>query len=152
MKKSLLLIIFLVSSLQVAFAEKIPVKITPAQIITTDHDEIEVGDRINFTIVNDIYINDKLYLEKGTPIYGKVDFFHPNGWAGDNADIKLVDFKTTDINDKTVVINYPLNINGNTLKANDIKQYISWITTILIRGSEINIEPDTKVFNIFIEQ
>lgn len=153
MKKTLLIlfIILLIAS-QSANAEKIPVKIAPTQVISTHKDLIEVGDNINFEVVNDIFLNENLYIKKGTPIIGTIDFFHPNGWAGDNAEIKFVKFKTTDANNKEIIINYPLNINGNTLKANDIKQYISWVITILVRGSEINIEPDTKIFNIFITQ
>lgn len=152
-KLLLCLILILVSSMpQIVFAEKIPVKITPIEIISTNNDEIEIGDWINFAIVNDVYIDNKIYLRKGTPIIGFVDFFHPNGWAGDNAEIKFKTFKTTDKNDKTVTINYPLNISGNTMKATDIKQYISWVVTIFVRGSEIYVEPDAKIFNIFIEQ
>lgn len=153
MKKLLVLFLLFVSSMfNAAFAEKIPVRITPLQIISTNNDEIEIGDWIKFAIVNDVFVDNKLYLKKGAPIFGFVDFFHPNGWVGDNAEIKFKTFKTIGINDKPIIINYPLNINGNTARANDIKQYISWVLTTLVRGSEIYIEPDTKTFNIFIER
>lgn len=152
MKKIVLFLIIFLSVQQTVFAQKIPVRITPSQIISTKADEVEIGDWLNFVVVSDVYLNNKIYIKKGTPIIGFVDFVHPNGWAGDNAEIKFKTFKTTDINKNLITINYPLNLDGNTLKANDTKQYLSWVLTIVIRGSEIYIEPDTKVFNIFIEE
>lgn len=152
MKKILLSFLVLLSSVfQTVYAEKIPVSIAPLQAISTNYDEIETGDYITFVIVNDVYTDGKLYLKKGTPVEAFVDFFHPNGWVGDSAEIKIKTFETTDSMGKKVIINYPLDLNGYTLKANDIKQYLSWVFTSLIRGSEIYIEPDTKIFNIFIE-
>lgn len=136
---------------QAAFAEKTPVRIAPAQIISTHHDEVEVGDWIKFSTVNDVYVNEKLYIKKDTPILGAVDFFQPNGWAGDNAEIKFKKFVTTDVSGKKVNIVSPVEIKGNA-KANDIKQYVAWVLSTIIRGSEIYIEPDTKSFNIFITQ
>lgn len=152
MKKYFLLTIFLILFSHAAFAEKISVRIEPAQIISTHHDETEIGDWIEFKAVNDVYISDKLYIKKGTPVWGFVEFFHPNGWAGDSAEIQFKTFKTTDVNREKITINYPLVISGNSLKANDIKQYISWELTSFLRGSEIYIEPDKKVFNLFIER
>lgn len=153
-KLFLLLCIFMIAGIQAANAEKIPVKITPTQIISTHHDEIETGDYINFETVKDVYMNNKLYIRKNTPVIAFVDFFHPNGWVGDSAEIKINSFETLDANGKKVAINYPLDIDGNSLKANDVKQYLVRIAYVLIfvRGAEIYIEPDTKVFNIFIER
>lgn len=153
MKKILLLLLIVtLVGFQTAQAEKIPVKITPLQLISTHHDEIETGDYITFVVVNDVYANGNLYIKKGTLVDAFVDFFHPNGWAGDNAEIKINSFETTDVNGKKLTINYPIDMNGNNLKHNDIKQYLSWVFTNLIRGSEICIEPDTNIYNIFIEK
>lgn len=152
MKRFFLLSLILATSLfQAAFAEKVPVRISLSQTISTHHDEIETADYVGFVVVKDVYVDGKLFIKDGTPIVGFVDFFHPNGWAGDSAEIKIKTFETIDINDKKVVINYPLNINGCSLKSNDIRQYFSWVLTGFIRGSEIYLEPDKKSFNIFIE-
>lgn len=138
-----------------AFAEKIPVKITPIQVISTHHDELEVGDKIEFEIVNDVYKDNKLLLKKGSAITGIVDFVHPNGWFGDEANVKLINFSTADANDKKVEISYPVNIKGGIVRS-ETKQY--WIRYFfnylgfIIRGAEISVEPDTKIYNIFIEQ
>lgn len=141
------------------FAEKIPVKIAPIQIISTHHDEVEVGDKIEFEVVNDVYKNEDLLLKKGTIVTGIIDFVHPNGWFGDSANVKLLNFSATDINKKKIEISYPLNINGSRFIKLDNKFYwtrfiannISWLG-VFIRGSEILVEPDTKIYNIFIER
>lgn len=153
MKKVLLLSFILICvTIQGVFAEKIPVKITPIQVISTNHDEVEIGDWINFETVNDIYVNNELYIRKGSPILGFVEFLHPNGWGGDSAEIEFKTFETRDVNGKKNIINYPLMINGNNAKNNDMKQYIAMVFLNLIRGSEIYIEPDTRIFNLFIER
>lgn len=159
MKKFFLIFFVLTFALPV-FAQKTPVRITPTQIISTHNNEIETGDWLKFEIVNDVYINDKIYLKKQTPIYGFVDFIHPNGWAGDKAEIKIKTFETEDVNGKKVIINYPFNLKENKELVSDSKEWvIEFISEIpilsnlifVIRGSELYIEPDTKVFNIFIE-
>lgn len=157
--KKILFTCLLILFAQAAFANNIPVKITPAQIISTHHDEIELGDYINFKIVKDVYVDNKLYLKKDTPITGFVEFFHENGWAGDSAEISFNKFRTRDVNGREVIINYPLKLVGNNLKANDIKQSLALNLTIfvqqilaLIRGSEIKLEPESKIFNLFITQ
>lgn len=133
-----------------AFAEKIPVKIEPAEIISTHHDEIELGDWIKFEAVNDIYLNKELYIKKGTPVIGVVSHFHPNGWLGDSAEIKFEKFMTKTADGKKIQISYPLTIDGNSAKSNDIKTYLAYCLTFWIRGSEIKIEPDMATFNLFI--
>jgi hypothetical protein len=163
-----------------SFAEKIPVKIEPIQVISTNYDEVEVGDYINFEVVKDVYVNDDLYIKKHTHAKGLVDFVHPNGWGGDSADIVFKTFYTTDIKDKKVTISYPLEINGKAEMGNSIRRisderittvapraiphffpnfrlpYIGWgylnYVGFVIRGSEIFVEPDTTIYNIFIEQ
>lgn len=137
------------------FAEKIPVKITPMQIISTHHDEVEVGDKIEFEVVKDVYKNEKLFIKKGTTVIGIIDFIHPNGWFGDAANVKLLNFSTADVNDKKVEITYPLNIKGGIIRSENkqywIRYFLNWMGFI-IRGAEIFVEPDTKIYNIFIEK
>lgn len=154
MKKFVLLIlmIMLSSMFQSANAEKIPVKITPTQIVSTNHDEINIGDWVGFEIVNDVYLDDKLYIKKGTPIYGFVDFVHPNGWGGDCAEIKFKTFKTIDAEGKKITLNSFLDLQGKCSKGNDLKQSTAFLITGIVRGSEIYFEPDTKTFNIFLTQ
>lgn len=132
--------------------EKTPVKITPAELISTVHDGVELGDWLEFKIVSDVYKNDKLYIKKQTPIFGLVDSFHPNGWVTDNAEIKFDQFRTKDLNGNKITINYPLKIDGNAMRDDNIKRHYLKVLLTVIRGYELNIKPNQKVFNIFITQ
>lgn len=154
MKKILFLCLSILISVQSAYAEKVPVRIAPTQLISTHHDEVEIGDWIPFEIINDVYVNNKLYIAKGTPIYGFVDFFKPNGWVTDSAEIYFKKFETKDADDKKITINYPLKISYNSIKQKDIKLYFArtWRLFSFVRGAELYIEPDTTVFNLFITQ
>lgn len=164
-KKFLSVLILTIYSFLPAFAEKIPVKITPIQVISTHHDQLEVGDLIKFVTVNDVYTDDSLYIKKNTVVAGIVDFVHPNGWCGDSAEIVFKKFYTNDINNKKVCINSNLDLNGNSEMANstgtiaglNIGCYLSEIINIphvffVFRGPELRVEPDTKIYNIFIER
>lgn len=183
MTKKLIYILFICFVVTVpAFAEKIPVRITPLQVISTHHDETEIGDCIKFTTVNDVFVKDKIYIKKYTDIVGVVDHVHDNGWGGDAAEIVFKNFYTTDINNNKINFTYPLDINGNSEMASSTREvgtysavvagnslnlidslrslnyfrYINFVgknySGFILRGSEIFIEPDTKVYNIFIEK
>ena len=153
MKRNLLLILAIIAIFtSPAFAEKIPVKLTNAELLSTKHDEIEVGDLIDFKTLNDIYVEDKLYIKKGTKVVGAVDFVHNNGWGGDNAEIKVEKFILKNANGEKITINYPISINGNSETANSFKQLVLSNIFIFIRGSEIYIEPKKIHFSVFIER
>lgn len=154
MKNIISVFIIILITAMPTFAEKVPVAITPLQIISTNHDEIETGDKVDFQVIEDIYSNKNLYIPKYSLIVGTVDFVQPNGWGGDPAEIRFNSFETIDINKNKFVIPCNLCIKGTNDKANNSKQvfqYTSWLL-MFIRGSEIFIEPDTKVYNIFIEK
>lgn len=135
-----------------AFAEKIPVRITPTQIISTHHDEVVLNDWIEFETVSDVYKDKKLYIKEGTPVIGVVDFVHENGFENDLAEIKFQTFYVKDVNNNKITISYPLTLNQRVVVKDNFKKLVKLNITSFFRGSEIFIEPDTKVFNIFIEQ
>lgn len=151
MIKKFIFVILLYLFVAPAFAEKIPVRITPLQLISTNHDEVEVGDWINFETAYETYLNGKLYIAKNTPVIGVVDFVHPNGWGGDKAEIWVSEFNTKDVNNKHLEIIYPIKIKNNINNYKSIKQCFYFYFLGSIRGSEVFIEPDTKTYNIFIE-
>lgn len=164
-----ILFLFLCTSLP-SLAEKVPVKIAPMQVISTHHDDVEIGDWIKFEAVKDVYLNDNLYIKKGTEIIGIVDFIHQNGWGGDCAEICFKNFYTKDVNNNKVKISYPLNISGQSEMATSTRDimgsgivvvrnlvllpftYAATYIPYTLRGSEIFVEPDTKIYNIFIER
>src|SRR5574344_719761 len=143
-----------------ANAVKLPVKISPLQIISTNKDEVEIGDKISFVVVKNVFYKNKILIKSGAEIFGVVDFVHENGWGGDCAEIQFSKFYTTDIIGNRVEINSPLLISGNNefinrfvhnTKFRQLKMVPMYIGHY-IRGSEIFIEPDTESYNIFMEK
>lgn len=135
-------------------SEDTPVKIRPAQKISTCYDEIEVGDKIKFVTVKDIYKNGKLYIKKGTPVYGTVDYVSDNGWSYDNAQLDLKKFMTKTTNGKTITVTSPLSINGFDIlqyKGKRVAQFFNYCG-VVFRGKEIEIIPpkDDILFNIWL--
>lgn len=149
-KRIILALAYLIIFSSPSFAEKAPVCITPSQMISTQHDEIQIGDWVEFQVVNDVYLSDKLYIKRDTPLIGVVDFVHPNGWAKDSAEISFKKFYTVDVANQKVEILSPLIINDKTILEDNLKQIIINDVKSCIRGSELYIEPDTKSFNIFL--
>lgn len=136
-------------------SEDTPVKIKPAQTISTCHDEIEVGDKIKFTTTKDIYKNGKLYIKKEAPVVGIVDYVSENGWSYDNAQIDIKYFKIKTVDGKTLTIENPVSINGFEIlkyKGNRTAQFFNYCG-VAFRGKEIEIKPkkDKVQFNIWIK-
>ncbi len=132
-------------------SEDTPVQIKPAQTISTCYDEIEVGDKIKFISVKDIYKNRKLYIKKDTPIYGTVDYVSENGWYYDNAELDFKQFKTKTVDGEIITINTPLAINGFDIlqyKSKRIAQFFNYFGTAF-RGKEIEIIPEQDKNVIF---
>lgn len=136
-------------------SEDTPVKIKPAQKISTCYDEIEIGDKIKFITTKDIYKNGQLYIKKDTPVYGIVDYINENGWSYDNAQIDFKYFKTKNIDNKTVTIESPISINGFEIlkyKNNRFAQFFNYCG-VVFRGKEVEIIPekDKLQLNIWIK-
>ncbi len=147
-----------------AFAEKIPVKLANTSLISTHHDEIQLGDYIPFIVVNNVYVNNKLYIKKNTKALGLVDFVQDNGWAGYSAEIVIKKFMTKDTQGNIITIESPITLDG---KAETFESTVNYITDkgiiltifgslgdvfMFIRGHEIKIHPEHVAFNIFIEK
>ncbi len=148
-KKFLISFIIFFTMILPCNAQKLPVKIAPIQVISTHMNEVEVGDWINFEVVNDVYKEDNLFIKRGTTVIGIVDYVHENGWLSDAAEIKIVKFFTYDVNKNKIEFNYPLVLKSQLINS-DVKEIISFCLTSLIRGAEIYIEPDSKIYNVFI--
>lgn len=152
MKKNIFLVFLFFLISVPAFAQKIPVKITPAQVISTNNDEVEIGDWINFETAHDTFVDGHLYIKKNTPVVGFVDFVHPNGWANDKAEICINKFKFSDVNNKQSEINSPIKIEAKLSAKPKMKDVFTYYVLGTFRGSEIYVEPDTKIYNLFIER
>lgn len=136
-------------------SEEMPVKIIPAQKISTCHDEIEVGDKIKFLTEKDVYKNGKLYIKKNTPVYGTVDYVSENGWASDNAQIDILKFQTKSVSGKEITISSPVSVNGFEIlkyKGKRTAQIFNYCG-VAFRGKEVEIIPkkDKLQFNIWVK-
>jgi len=150
MKKIFLTLIFTLLISTPAFAEKIPVRLENTYLISTHHDEVQLGDLIPFKVVNDVYLDKKLYIKKDTKCIGLVDFIQDNGWAGYSAEVRFKTFITKDV----------ITLDGNieTFTSTMQKKSKSSIFYIILnalsfaRGHELGIKPGQASFNIFIEK
>ncbi len=155
MKKLILiaLIIFVNAGISMATEGKIPVKIAPLEPISTAFDETEVGDRVPFLVVDDVYKDGKLFIKKDTTMYGTVDYVKENGWIGDNAEVEFKTFRVRNANGKLTTFNSELLLTGfNTLKWYNPawKRFFNYCS-LIFRGNEVDINPNTSnpVFNIW---
>lgn len=148
--------IFIISLLLLAgngvFAENIPLKIKPAQDISTCYDELEVGDKILFTPAG----NTRLNLKSGAPVIGVIDYIQSNGWGPENAEIQFKKFILTFEDGTRKTYSTSLTINGfEELKTRypKFKRFFEYFG-LAVRGKEIDIrkDKDKPVYNIWISQ
>lgn len=149
MKKILITAILLLCA-NCAFAERVPIKLIPAQNISTCYDEIEPGDKIYFVAKS----SPKLKIQMNTAIVGIVDYVQDNGWGPENAEIQFKKFIITLENGKQVTYNSSLTINGyEELKYRypKTKRFFEYFG-LVVRGKEIDIREgkDKPVYNIWV--
>jgi len=150
MLKHLITLLILSFIITPVFAVEIPVKITPTQVISTLHDEVEVGDYFKFKVTDDVYYNEILYIPKGTIVVGIVSNIHENGYFCDNAEIIITPFKVKTFNNKVITINSTLTLNRKDFVCKNIGDKIVKYVGVVFRGNEIKIEPNSAEYNIFL--
>lgn len=136
-------------------SEQIPVRIVPAEPISTVHDEVQLGDNIMFKVQNDVHFNDKLIFAKDALVFGTVDKIEDNGWANDNAEIRLEKFKLRNVKNEIVTIKSSIKIDGFELlktKENRFAQFFNYIG-VIFRGKEIDIKypKEMPIFTIWYD-
>lgn len=158
MKKLFILIaIILISSCNsFAVEEKLPIKIAPLEPISTAYDETEVGDRVPFLVLEDVYKNNKVFIKKDTTLYGTVDFVKENGWFGDNAEVEFKIFRVRNAQGKLTTFTSNLTLTGfNTLKWYNPawKRFFNYCS-LVFRGNEVDINPNISdpIFNIWYNE
>lgn len=152
MKKIIFVLMCLIFSVQTAVAEKLVLKITPIQEISTKNDEVEVEDWIKFKTVNDVFYNNKLYIKKGAIVIGIVNSVHENGLIADNAQIDFSEFKVKDVNNKLVTIKYPLVLNRKNSVCYNFADKVKKYFGVAFMGNEIYIKPETTTYNLIFNK
>lgn len=153
-KKILVLLVLSIAG-SVFASEQTPIRIIPAESISTVHDEIQLGDRIMFKVKEDVYNGNNLIFIKDTPVYGVVSKIEDNGWANDNAEIRLETFKLRNLKNEIVTIKSNVKINGFELLKYKNKHFVQFFNYIgvIFRGKEIDVKyPDEMpVFTIWYD-
>ena len=150
MKKLLLIIVCMLTFTPIASAEKLPIKITPTQVISTHTDEIEVGDWVKFKTINDVFYKNKLFIKKDTPVVGVVDHVHENGLVADNAEIIFQTFYVRNIEKDLVKFNYPLYIGRRNSVCKTFGDKVEKYFLVIFKGNEVDVQPESTVYNLFL--
>lgn len=150
MKKILYSLIFIFLFAPMANAEKISVKITPTQLISTHHNEVEIGDWIKFKTINDIYYKNNLFIKKDSQVVGIVDSIHENGLLADNAEISFKTFYVRDKENNLVKIDYPLLISRKNSVCKGLGDKTIKYVCVIFKGNEIKVEPESVTYNLFL--
>lgn len=152
MKNFILFVMILFFSSAMAYAaEKIPVKITPAEVYSTETDSIEIGDILDFKVVQDVYYDNKLYAKKNSMVTAYVEYVNENGWAGEHSFIRLSNLKLYGTNNKVIPLDKNIVLSGkNYYKKKNTKtgKFIHNIT-FWARGDELYLEPKRDTINVF---
>lgn len=135
MKKVVLTITLLALNFIPAFAQKIPVEITPVQKITTSNDKFLEGDYVDFKITG----TDKI-------VRGLIVKYVENGFAGQEAQLTINQFRALNSDEKYSGTIFVKGCSHEFAGAFfiDIAQYI--------RGGEVKIIPDKDIFTIWREE
>lgn len=154
--KKLIIILTILLSANSVLAEQVPIKIYPAQDISTCFNEIEAGDKIQFKTDSKRTYNYKdLKIEAGSPVIGIVDYVQENGWFADNAQVQFKKFIIPQKNGKNIIVNSNLTIDGfEELKHRHpkFKRFFEY-AGVIVRGKEVDIrsQKDKPVYNIWIK-
>lgn len=153
MMKKFIFCLVLIAFMQPVFAEKIPLKITPVQIISTHHNEVETGDWIRFELVQDAYSESGLFLKKGSTVIGVVDYVLENGFCRDHAEIYFKKFIVLKPNGQKLEIPYNLKLGREDYLTPLVGDWIvKHVGIAPLRGNEILIYPNTITRNIIYEK
>ena len=136
---------------QVSIAKEIAVKISPIKEIKTSTPELQEGDTIYFEVVDDVFVNSKLYIKAGEQVTGIVTTLEENGFVCKEAVVYAEDFKTKNINHKTEHLKGLIYRHGNTHWM--FGQFFNEPDNNLIkvfRGGEVFIKPE-ETFTMYLE-
>lgn len=145
----ILSIIFIPFFSNFVFAKEIPFEITPSKKISTSNYKVSEGDIVEFKVINDVTVNNKICLSKNQKIYGIITSREENGFLGKPASLYIESFYITKNGIRTpyqgVILKKGTNhdvITGFAIFENII---------VLIRGGEAILNPDKDKFTLFLE-
>ena len=148
-KKCFLSLILFFCCFNYSFAKEVDVVIEPTHKITTSNPNLREGDDVDFIAAQDVFLNSKLYIKKGSPAVGIVTSIENNDFLYKEASLYAENFKVENIDGKMVKLTGIIYKTGN--KHQNITQLIPaalWV----IRGGEVQIKPQKDTFTLFLEE
>ncbi len=143
MKQGCLIILALILSANITFADNILVKVTPTQTISTaKKNSLTEGDTVNFRVIQDTKI-----LKQDDIVTGIVTSIENNGFAGKEAQVVIENFKC---NGKS--LDGEIYLHGNVhKKLNDFVDGTISEFTMWMRGGEVIVKPNEQEFLLYIK-
>jgi len=146
MKKIILTLLLLSIAVPSAWAKEVPVKIKPVQKITTSNFSLQEGDSLDFVISENVLINSKLQLKKGTQVQGIITELEDNDYIIKPAKLYIENFRTTTEN------GMPVKLKGIIYKSgNEHQVFGEFLIFDLLRGGEVQIKPEKDEFTLYAE-
>ncbi len=114
----------------------------PASKISTANESLQEGATVDFVVKQDVLVNNKILINKGTPVTGIVTYISPNSWGGEPAKITIEQLETFDFAEKPVAIKGSIYKSGNSHYAAVLCDLFYWT----IRGGEVVFKPNKDEF------
>lgn len=150
LKKILIsLVLFLLLDLNSsAFSKDIPVPLITNTKISTSNVNLQEGDNINLLVADDVYLNNKLYIKKGSNAVGVITSLTKNDFTCQEAQIYAEQFKVKNVDGNIVKISGVVHKEGRNHSL--MTQYMPFGYHI-IRGGEAQILPEKDTFTLYLK-
>lgn len=129
----------------------VAVIVKPVYKISTANPLLKVGDYLDFVVVEDVFHNEKLVLNKNTKIKGMVLKLEDNDYHGKSAEITIGQFEIPGSSGENVALKGTVNKKGETHeKVINYASYLIGPAVFWIRGSELKLLPEKEQYTLYI--
>lgn len=129
----------------------LPIKLRPAQIISTANPLLKAGDTVEFVVAEDVFHDKNLVVKKGTKVTGLILSLVENTYHGAAAEITIGQFEIKEKGNRTFNIKGVIEKKGSTHeKAINNWSYIIGPAVFWIRGGETKLSPEKDQYTLYI--
>lgn len=129
----------------------LPIKLTPANLITTSNPLLKAGDSVEFVVTEDVLHDKNVVVKKGTKVNGLVLSLVENTYHGSPAEITIGQFEIKDKNNRTFNIKGVIEKKGSTHDtAINNWSYLIGPAVFWIRGGETKLLPEKDQYTLYI--
>ena len=147
-KKISLLLVLLFALNSLVWAKDIPIQLEAASKISTANINMQEGDNLNLIVADDVYLESKLYIKKGTSVVGVITSLVNNGFTCQEASIYAESFRVKTVDGNTIKLKGIVHKEGRNHSL--VTQYLP-IGYHFIRGGEAEILPQKDIFTLYLE-